>query len=106
MTKKETLNPNELRVFKAMCEDASGNGYDFGFADDIVVDGLSAHQIAGYIGSLVKKDAVRITDDEYRQTVIHPDFAAAAEVDADDVAYLRTQGYFSEDQAVEVVVKS
>ncbi len=102
--KKETLNTNELRVFQAACEDANQNGYDFGFADDLRVEGLSAHQIAGYVGSLVKKDAIRITDDEYRQTVINPDFAAVAGVPERDVQYLRTQGYFTEDHAVEVTL--
>ena len=102
---KVTLNKNELAVFKECLEDASMNGYDFGFVDDIRVEGLSKHQVAGYISSLSTKDAIRITDDEYRQTMINPTFAAAAGLDDYNVEYLREQGYFNEEhQAIEVVL--
>lgn len=99
---KQTLNSNEVLVFLACCEDARLNGYDFGYADGLAVEGLSKHQIAGYISSLVSKDAVRIVDDEYRQMVIHPDFAAAVGIDEKDVEHLRWLGYFTEDDRAEV----
>ncbi len=90
------INANEKKVLGALVEDSAGNGHDFGFADDIRVDGLSRHQVAGYIGALVSKDLVRITDDEYRQTVIRPSAIKLFESDYD-----YNHGYWVEEEAWE-----
>ena len=51
---KNELNDNERKVLAELYLDSAGNGHDFCFAD-VRVDGLTAHQVAGYIGQLVTK---------------------------------------------------
>ena len=50
-----TMNANEMKVFAAAYEDSSGNGHDFGHGDQVWVDGLSRHQVAGYFSALERK---------------------------------------------------
>lgn len=54
------LNRTELKVLKALAESMSGNGYDFGFTDEVDYKalGLSKNQYAGYVSSLVTKDII------------------------------------------------
>jgi len=56
------LNENEIKVLKSLVNSSSGNGHDFGFTDEYEECGFSKHQMAGYIGSLVKKDYLDVTD--------------------------------------------
>ena len=56
------LNENELKVLKSLVKSSAGNGHDFGFTDEYTDCGLSKHQMAGYIGSLSKKDYISLYD--------------------------------------------
>lgn len=89
---KITINKNEEAVLKALVDESAMNGHDFGFADGIVVEGLSKHQIAGYISAIERKDLIRITDDEYRQTMVRPGAIKHFEPDFDYNA-----GYWSDE---------
>jgi hypothetical protein len=62
---KTSLNQNEIAVFRAMQKNTENNGGDFGFTDEIMVEGLTKHQIAGYIGQLQKKGLIDIYRDDY-----------------------------------------
>ncbi len=52
------LNANEHQVYLAVSKALEGNGGDFAFAEYVNVEGMSRHQIAGYIGSLSEKDVI------------------------------------------------
>lgn len=56
------LNENELKVLKSLVASSAGNGHDFGFTDEYTDCGLSKHQMAGYIGSLSRKDYISLYD--------------------------------------------
>jgi len=88
------INANESKVLEALVESSRGNGHDFGWADDIRVDGFSKHQVAGYISALVTKDLIRICDDEYRQTNVRPGAIKFFEAD-----YNYNPGIWKEDEA-------
>lgn len=54
-----TLTANEINVFKAIINSAAGNGYDFGFADEVLADtGMNRHAFAGTMSSLQEKDVI------------------------------------------------
>jgi hypothetical protein len=57
------LNENELKVLKSLVRSSACNGHDFGFSDEWeTVPGLSANQMAGYIGQLQNKGYISCTD--------------------------------------------
>lgn len=56
------LNENEMAVLKGAKRSSDGNNGDFGFAENIQIEGLNRHQIAGYIGALVAKDFLMVYD--------------------------------------------
>jgi len=91
---KITINKNEEAVLKSLVEESNMNGHDFGFADGIVAEGLSKRQVSGYISALVAKDLIRITDDEYRQTMVRPSAIKHFEPDYDF-----NHGYWSDEDA-------
>lgn len=58
------LNTNEYKVLKAMVRQAwDETRGEFGYTDTIKVNGLSKHQVAGYIGDLEKKRYINIFPD-------------------------------------------
>lgn len=56
------LNEKEIEVLKGAKRSSDGNNGDFGFAENIEIEGLNRHQIAGYIGQLVSKDLLNVFD--------------------------------------------
>ena len=61
---EQKLNTNEYKVLKAMVRQAlDETGGEFGYTDMIKVNGLSKHQVAGYIGDLEKKRYISIYPD-------------------------------------------
>jgi hypothetical protein len=65
-TKANTnLNKLERAVFDSVLASCEGNGYDFGFTDEVKVEGLSAQQIGAYLSSLGKKGLVDIDEPYY-----------------------------------------
>lgn len=60
----KSLNKNEMKVLKAFAENASGNGYDFGWTDEMEKPaGLTDNQIKGYISQLQSKEYIYCCDD-------------------------------------------
>lgn len=65
------LNETELKVFKAMADEVlTVSGGDFGFMESVDRCGLSKHQFAGFVGSLVKKNLVTPADEGLDQFMI------------------------------------
>jgi hypothetical protein len=58
------LTANELAVLRGAADANEDNGRDFGFIDEIVVDGKSRHAIAGTCASLQAKGLVFCYDNE------------------------------------------
>ena len=56
------LNANELLVLASLLKSSEANGHDFGFTNEWSACGLTPHQMAGYIGSLVKKSYIATQD--------------------------------------------
>ena len=59
------LNSVETQVLRAMVPSSEGNGHDFGFTDEIDFEaiGLTRHQYAGYVSSLLAKGAFDCFED-------------------------------------------
>jgi hypothetical protein len=67
LPKPEDLNEGEYKVLLACAKNIDHNtGIEFGYADEVKVEGLSKHQIAGYISQLSQKRYITI-DDECQQ---------------------------------------
>ena len=60
------LNDNERKVFDACYRCSEGNGHDFAFRNEIAADveGLSRHQVAGYMASLAAKNLIHTNTGE------------------------------------------
>jgi hypothetical protein len=83
------LNENELKVLKSLVNSSACNGHDFGWTDEYEDCGLTAHQMAGYIGQLSTKGYIRCTDLSDDPGVecnsVEFDFTLKAEAILDDV---------------------
>lgn len=55
MGKQVLLNENEVKVLTALFKSSHGNSHDFGFTDNLAVEGLSTNQIKGYVSALYAK---------------------------------------------------
>ena len=63
------LNDNELKVLNAVFDNIQDEtGGQFGWSDGIEVDGLSKHQVAGYISQLSQKDLILLHNDDSKYT--------------------------------------
>lgn len=49
------LNENEQKVLDALVSSSADTGHDFGWTDEIEVDGITKAQHSGYVASLSKK---------------------------------------------------
>ena len=64
-----TLNENERKVLCAvMWNTKDVSGWDFGFGDEIEIEGLTKHQVAGYLSSLQSKGYIFCHDNLDKQT--------------------------------------
>jgi hypothetical protein len=62
------LNENEIKVLTACAQETRDcAGGDFGYADDVVVEGMTERKKNGYISQLVQKGFLMICPDEFRQ---------------------------------------
>ncbi len=58
-----TLTSNEIVVLARCIESSAGNGYAFGFTDEVT---RGDHAIAGTIGSLAAKGIIQVDDESVR----------------------------------------
>lgn len=69
----DTATPLELKVLRAAVLNAiRETGGEFGYSDDIKVEGLNKQQVGGVISSLLQKRLV-YRDDEFGQTFFGAD---------------------------------
>lgn len=61
------LNDREKLALKSQILSAQGNGFDFGYSDDIMIKEFTKHEYAGYTAQFVKKGLLEI-DEEFNQT--------------------------------------
>ncbi|GEM_PF-6862465 len=52
----------EMAVIKALCESMRENGFDFGYLEDIKIEGMTARSISGTLRELHKKIDFEICD--------------------------------------------
>jgi DNA-binding PadR family transcriptional regulator len=63
-----TLNANELSTLRECYNSAEGNGFDFGFTDEVNPAGLNRHQIAGYLSALNAKGLIACYESDVNDT--------------------------------------
>ena len=65
-TQKVNLNETELKVLNACAQEVINctNG-EFGYTEDIKVEGLSKNQLKGYLSQLVQKSLITPPDSDY-----------------------------------------
>jgi len=61
--KVTNLNVNERKTLRSCLASARGNGYDFGFTDEIQIEGLNQKQIGGYLSQLIKKGFIWVHEE-------------------------------------------
>lgn len=60
----DDLNETEVLVLNACASQiVSETGCEFAYADDVKIDGMSKHQVAGYVGSLSSKGYISVEPD-------------------------------------------
>ncbi len=81
------LTSKEIHTIKDLYWSASGNGFDFGFTDQI--PSLKAASRGGLVASLIKKGLIEITSDEFNQFQFTGDFwkMIGTKPDAEDARY-------------------
>lgn len=65
------LNENEIKVLMSVVDsirDCTGN--EFGFTEDVKVEGLTKNQIKGYLSQLQQKKMIHIFDDSFHQVML------------------------------------
>ena len=67
----KTLNDIELKVLKAVADNIihETNG-QFGYSDQVRVDGLTVNQIKGYLSQLVQKGMIRIWEEDGQTNIL------------------------------------
>jgi len=60
------LTELETAALRSAFESSLGNGHDFGYTDDITIEGQSKKAVGGVISSLIKKKII-VRDDEFGQ---------------------------------------
>lgn len=61
----DSLNATEKEILQAMYNEVVAcTGDEFGYMEDVSRCGLSKHQFAGYVGSLMKKGAIDYISEE------------------------------------------
>lgn len=59
-----TFTDKETAALRAMWASSRGNGHDFGFTEDVQVDGLTWRQLAGVVRCLHKKLDLSVYDEQ------------------------------------------
>lgn len=69
---KTQLSDTALIVLDALAGSARGNGYDFGFSDEVDYKslGLTRHQYAGYVSTLVTKGFIEVFECEVNGKIL------------------------------------
>lgn len=76
------LNEKELAVFKAIAENIQSNtGGQFGYSDEVEIEGVSKRQLSGYVSQLVQKGLFTV-DDEFAQVQVGKNFFETARLHA------------------------
>ena len=60
------LTELEIAALRSAYKSSNGNGHDFGYTDDITIEGQSKKAVGGVISSLIKKEII-VRDDEFGQ---------------------------------------
>ena len=83
----KTLNDIELKVLKAVADNIllTTDG-DFGYSDQIKVEGLTSNQIKGYLSQLVQKDMIFIYGSD-KQTKMNEIGLISINYNVDDFDY-------------------
>ena len=75
------LNANQKSVLRSVLASAKGNGYDFGFTDDVEAEGLDARQVGAYLSQLSSQGMIEMDYAEHLDVtqITFPDLEAALE---------------------------
>ena len=79
------LNENEVKVLIAVFDEIMDctNG-EFGYTDDLTVDGLTTNQIKGYLSQLVQKGRISIDDERQQVMMMNIDGFIIEEIENND----------------------